>query len=149
MARRRVVFNFAEASVGNGVTRTIGQVIAASGQNAVITEWEIYGLGVTASDPKANIQLARQSSAGTSNALTGVMEDSDDAGTIQTTARDTFTSTDPTITTSTYKSAMHPQGNYVWRGAQKMAPGERWGLVVKNNHAASSLTFGGHIIVEE
>ena len=149
MARRRVVWKFTEAAIGAGVTRTLGQYVGAAGQNHYILEWEVYAKGVTASDPKSNVRLVRQGGAGTSSAVTGVMEDSDDAGTIQGSGRDQFSGAEPSVTNDLYPTALHVQGNYVWRGGgQRVVGAERIGLLILNN-ASGSITYGGHMIVEE
>ncbi len=72
-------------------TETLVQVVAATNHQVKIKKWEVSFAGVTVTDEPIEVQLTRQSSAGTSSALTPVKWHDSDGDTIDATGRQDFT----------------------------------------------------------
>lgn len=81
-------------------TRTLAQIIAAANVRARIkrVQLDLYA-GASGSDP-AVVEMVRQSTSGTSSSGTLVKVNETDAETLQTTAKITFTSTEPTYSST-------------------------------------------------
>lgn len=114
--------------------RTIIQAVAAANHRVLLKEWSISFKGIVNTDAPILVELVRQSTAGTSDALTPVKGNISDDETLQTTARETFTSTEPTSTDVLFSELVHPQTGYTWQapfgGEIPIGGGKRIGLRV-------------------
>lgn len=128
--------------------KTIVQVVAPANQRLVVREAEIAFKGTVNSNAPILVEILRQTTAGTSSALTPVKRNSADDETLQVTARETFTA-EPTASDVLFRSYVHPQGGAL----DKMFPdkfpipvpgGGRLGLrVTADNDVNCVASFGG------
>lgn len=109
MAGLRSRLNAAEVTTSTA-TLSILQAVAPSNQRILIKQWGISFKGTTNANAPVLVQLVEHSTAGTSVALTPVKESSGDAETLQITARETFSSTEPTLVAILEEHEVHPQG---------------------------------------
>lgn len=99
----------AEVSTGSGATKTIAQVVAASNHALKIKKIEISFDGTSSTAEPIFVTVVRQSTAGTSSALTPVKAPNDDSDeTLQVTAIHTAT-VEPTTGDIVAAFEVHPQ----------------------------------------
>jgi len=98
-----------EQALGAGVAETVLQVVAAANHRVKITELCVTFKGVLATDTPVNCKIFRQTGAGTSAAATVVKENDADDETLQTTARNAFSSEPATDDALIDEFLVHPQ----------------------------------------
>jgi len=89
--------------------KTIGQLIAAANHRVMLKGWGVSLAGIVATEAPVLVELVRQTTAGTTTALTPVKIDETDDETLQTTARHTATA-EPTTGDIIESHEVHPQG---------------------------------------
>jgi len=94
MAGLRIIVPFT-ATTGT-VTQTLVQIVAPTNQRLSILRIFIGGVSGNAADLPVLMEVLPQTSAGTSSAVTPVKVNDSDDETVQTTARQGFSSTEPT-----------------------------------------------------
>lgn len=108
MAGLRVRANTAQVATGTSL-KTIMQIVAAANHRIVIPQISVSFEGVTTTDAPIDVQIMRQSTAGTMSALTLTKDNDSDDETIQTTAQHTAT-VEPTAGDVLARKLVHPQG---------------------------------------
>ncbi len=119
--------------IAAGAPETLLQVVAATNHQIDILGWSVSFAGVTVTDEPIEVQLIRQSTAGTSSSLGLVKWEDSDSDTIDATALHDFT-VEPTLGDLLTSVLVHPQGGYeIWypAGAEpKIGGGDRMGIKV-------------------
>ncbi len=138
------------AAVSTGTSaKTVLQVVAASNHALWIDEIGISFEGVDTVGTPIKVDICRQSTAGTSSALTPVKDPDDSDETLQITARHTATA-EPTTGDIIMSEYVHPQSGYFWQAPLgrriKVGGGDRLGVRVT---AAASVNCLSYIIGEE
>ena len=122
----------AEVATGTAV-KTIIQVLAAAQQRMLIKEWSVSFEGVSNTGTPIEVDVLRQSTAGTMTALTPVKINADDGETLQVTAQHTATA-EPTAGDVLFREKVHPQTGYTWQapfgGEIPINGGDRLGIRV-------------------
>lgn len=123
MAGLRVRANTAQVATGTSL-KTILQIVAASNHRVVVPIITVSFEGVTATDAPIDVQIMRQSTAGTMTSLTLTKDNDSDDETIQTTAQHTAT-VEPTAGDVLARKLVHPQGRadfgpFVVKGGGKL-----------------------------
>lgn len=108
MAGLRVRANTAQVATGTSL-KTIMQIVAAANHRVVIPQISVSFEGVTTTDAPIDVQIMRQSTAGTMTSLTLTKDNDSDDETIQTTAQHTAT-VEPTAGDVLARKLVHPQG---------------------------------------
>jgi len=108
MSGVRVRANTAQVATGTSL-KTIMQIVAASNHRIVIPQISVSFEGVTVTDAPIQVDIYRQTDAGTMTSLTLVKDNDADDETIQTTAQHTATA-EPTKTDKLASKFVHPQG---------------------------------------
>ena len=147
-----VRFTAAVDGVATGTAKkTILQVTPAANHRVKVSEWGISFNGTTNTDAPIEVELVRQTDAGTMTSLTLVKVNEDDGETLQTTAQHTSTS-EPTEGSVRKRSYIHPQGGMVWQapfGQEIILTGstsDRLALVVT---AGVSVSCEAYMVCEE
>lgn len=149
MAGLRVRANTAQIATGTAL-KTILQIVAAANHRIVIPRISISFEGVTPTDAPIDVQIMRQSTAGTDpgGALTLTKDNDSDDETIQTTAQygpaGTWTA-EPTAGDVLDRRLVHPQGRADF-GPFTVKGGGRLGVVVT---AAVSIDCIASAAIEE
>lgn len=131
-----VRFSVETGPQGSGVAaHALMQLLAAAHHRVHIHELSVSFRGTNATHAPALVEIVRYSDAGTSVALTPVKLNSGDNETIQTTARKTFTGTEPVATDILFSELITPNGGgYTWGGGNAgplvLIGGERIGVRV-------------------
>lgn len=135
------------ANVSVSTLETIMQLVAATNHRVKVLEIGVSFAGTSSSAEPADIDVQRQSSAGTSSALTPVKLDDSIADTLLTTARKTFTA-EPSGSDVLISQHVHTQAGWIWRPPTDLiiGGGDRLGVRVT---IASSTALNGYIIFEE
>ena len=124
--------NTAQVATGTSA-KTLCQVVAAANHRVLITEIEVAFEGVTSNDPPIQIEILKQTDAGTMTSLSPVKVNTGDGETLQTTAQHTATA-EPTAGTVIRRTLVHPQAAYRLLLARENAivvnGGERLGVKV-------------------
>ena len=107
----------AEIALTATTTRTVLQLVAAAQHRVKVSGWGIAFDGTSTTAEPVQVEVVRQTSAGTMTALTIVKINESDAETIQTTAQHSATSTEPTTTDIIDAMEVHPQ-----QGFEKLLP---------------------------
>lgn len=94
--------------------KTILQVVAPTNQALLIHEWSVSFEGVSNTALPINVELTRQSTAGTTSANTPVLAPDGGGETLQVTARDNAT-VEPTSGDVIDRQLVHPQTGYTWQ----------------------------------
>ncbi len=103
------------AEVATGTSqKTIIQIVAAANHRVLVHEWGISFDGTSNTDAPIEVELLRQTTAGTMSALTAIAVYEGLDETIQTTGLHTA-SAEPTGTTLLRGMQIHPQGGVVWQ----------------------------------
>lgn len=101
----------AEQALAVSETETLIQIVAAANHRVKVLAWGIFFDGTTVTNEPIQVELVRQSTAGTSSANTPVKWDDSIAETLLTTARDQFT-IEPTTGDILDVKEVHPQSGY-------------------------------------
>src|SRR5437588_10938604 len=111
-----VFFTAQTASIAfTTATKTLAQLVAAAQQRVKVHEWSVSFNGTSNTATPIEVDIVRQTSAGTMSALTLVKANNSDAETLQTTAQTTATAepTDSGVIIQT--QLVHPQTGYTWQ----------------------------------
>lgn len=106
------VATIVEQALAVATIETVLQLVAPANHRVKLLEFGIFFDGVSVSAEPVQIDLQRQSTAGTSAANTPVKIDDSIADTLLVTARDAFT-VEPTGTVAVWVAEVHPQASYV------------------------------------
>lgn len=101
----------AEVALTAATQKTVVQIVAAANHRVKILGWGVFFDGISTTAEPVQAVLQRQSTAGTSSALTPVKLDDSLAETLQTTARHTAT-VEPTSGDVVDAIEVHPQQGY-------------------------------------
>ncbi len=113
-------------------TKTLLQIVAASNQRIKTSEWSCSFQGTSNTATPIQVDIVRQTSAGTMSALTLQLEDNDLQETIQSSAQ-TNATVEPTDSGAILATEnIHPQQGQLWQspfaGEYKLKGGTRLGL---------------------
>jgi len=111
MAAFQGVIQSAEVALTAATAKTVIQLVAAANQRVKILGWGVFFDGTSTTAEPVQVTLARQSTAGTTSALTPVKVDDSLAETLLTTARHTATA-EPTTGDVVDVIEVHPQQGY-------------------------------------
>lgn len=101
------------------VAKTVVQVVSAANTQGEVVEVSVGFDGISSTEKHIEVRIARQSTAGTSSALTMVYPETTPTGvTPTTTARHTAT-VEPTTGDILVREFVHPQGKFIWRPSDK------------------------------
>lgn len=106
-------------------TITLLQIKAAANQRVVVSEVSVSFDGTSNTAAPIQVDLLRQSTAGTMTSLTPAKVNSSDSETVQTTAQHTAT-VEPTASTLLMTEQVHPQTGFLWQarfGEEIIVPG--------------------------
>lgn len=122
------------AEVATGTSeKTILQIVAPANQRLLVDEWNISFEGIDTVGEPIEVQVARQTDAGTMSSLTPVKKNSSDQETLQVTAQHTAT-VEPSKGDILARHKVHPQDGFHWRaGFGKEIPvegGTRLAIIV-------------------
>ena len=105
--------NSTAQALGAATVETIVQIIAASNHRVRIKRWGVFFTGTSGTEAPVKVRLLRQTSAGTSSALTPTIQSPAGADeTIQTTALQGFSGVEPTASDVLDIAEVHPQSGY-------------------------------------
>lgn len=110
MAGLEAVAQTAEIATGTSL-KTLLQIVAATNTRVKIKEWSISFDGIANTDAPIQVNLVRQTTAGTMSALTPEKLNESDQETLQTTAQHTATA-EPTTGNTVMSEQVHPQAGY-------------------------------------
>lgn len=123
-------------------TKTLGQILAASNQRVVVNEWDVSFNGTSNTATPIEVDVVRQTSAGTSSAGTLHKRFPGDPETLNTTCLITFTAEPTDAGDVPLSEQVHPQTGYTWQapfGAElRVQGGARLGIRVVTPGAAAS-----------
>lgn len=129
--------------LGASVTETILQVVAAINHQVRLLAWGVSFAGTGVTDPPVRAELVRQTTAGTSAALTLVKWNNSDGDTIDATALQDFTA-EPTLGDILMAERVHPQAGYeLWFPVDAIpiiGAGDRLGVRVITGTAAPNVS---------
>ena len=112
-------------------TETLVQVIAATNHPVKLLAWSVSFAGVGVTDEPLRVEIVRQTTAGTSSALTLVKWNDSDGDTLDASGLQDFTA-EPTLGDILNATRVHPQAGYeIWypEGKElKIGAGDRMGL---------------------
>jgi len=132
MAGIRAVAVTGEVATGTS-QKTLLQIVAASNHRVLISEIAISFRGTSNTAEPIEVEIARQTTAGTMSALTPEKMNESDQETLQTTAQHTAT-VEPTTGNTVLRENVHPQGGYTWQapfgGELVVEGGNRLGVMV-------------------
>lgn len=111
MAKFLGVAQTAEVALTAATTKTVIQLVAASNHRVALLRWSVWFDGTSASAEPVQVELLRQTTAGTMSSLTPVKVDDSLAETLQTTAQHTATA-EPTAGDILACKEVHPQTGY-------------------------------------
>ena len=148
MARLNLVAQTDEIATGTD-KKTLLQLVAAANHRVAITEISVSFTGTSTTGTPIQVEVARQSDAGTMSSLTLLKINADDDETIQTTAQHTATA-EPTETAVLMRENVHPQSGYTWQapfGKELILNGgDRIGITA---HADASVNAVVRAFIEE
>jgi hypothetical protein len=135
-------FKFTKSGISTGTSlKTLIQIVAASNHKVLIDEWSISFQGTSNTASPILVQVARQTTAGTMSALTGVKDPADWDETMQTTAQHTA-SAEPTLGDILFEEYVHPQTGYTWQAPLgkeiAIGGGGRLGIIVTAGASVSA-----------
>lgn len=109
-----VGWSAATAEVASGTSvKTIIQVVAPTNQRLLIRQIDVSFEGTSSSDEPIQVDVLRQTSAGTMSSLTPQKWNSSDSETLQVTAQHT-SSSEPTAGAILLSRKIHPQTSHTW-----------------------------------
>ncbi len=121
---------------------TLLQVVAASNHRVLIKELSVSFEGVNNAHAPIQVDVLRQTTAGTMSSLTIVKANNGDDETLQTTAQHTATA-EPTAGDVLMRELVHPQTGYTWQapfGGEIVVPGgTRLGIRVTAANAVDAV----------
>lgn len=103
----------AEIATGTSI-KTLLQVVAAANHRIKIVEWSISFQGITATGAPILVEVLRQTTAGTTSALTPRKLDDSADETLQVTARHDASAEPTDGGLVLYTELVHPQTGYTW-----------------------------------
>jgi len=113
--------------------KTLLQLLAPANQRLKVKEISVSFDGISNTDEPVNVQILRQTTAGTMTALTPQKLNESDGETLQGTAQHTATA-EPTGTSEVMGEQVHPQGGFTWQapfgGEIVIKGGDRLGIAV-------------------
>jgi len=130
-----VGFRIVSDEIATGTSdKTLVQVVAASNHALLINAISISFKGTSNTAAPIEVQIVRQTTAGTMSSLTPVKNPDDSAETLQVTAQHTATS-EPTSTDVLARELVHPQTGHTFplkalNEAIKVGGGDRLGVLV-------------------
>ena len=131
-------------------TKTLAQVVAATNQRVKVKEISISFQGTNVTAAPIEVDILRQTTAGTMSANTPSKVNSSDSETLQTTAQENATA-EPTAGAVLYTEFVHPQTGFLWQapfGGEFIVPGgTRLGVRVVTPGA--SVNFACRMVCEE
>jgi len=139
----------AEVALSAATAKTVVQIVAATNHRVKVLGWGVFFDGTSVTAEPVQVTLSRQSTAGTTSALTPVKMDDSIAETLLTTARHTATA-EPTTGDTVDVIEVHPQQGY-----EKLYPlgqelicggGDRIGIVCT---APAAVNVRAKILFEE
>lgn len=139
MAGVRFAATTAEIAIGTSI-KTLLQLIAAANHRIKIVEWNISFQGITATGEPILVEVLRQTSAGTTSALTPRKLDDSDDETLQVTALHTATVEPSDGGEVLHTELVHPQTGYTW-----FAPSGRELLIGGGDRLGLRVTAGASI----
>lgn len=110
MAEIHGIAQTSEVALGVATTKTVIQLVAAANQKVKIKSWSVSFDGISATAEPVQVELLRQTTAGTMSALTPVAK-KPISETIQTTAQHTATA-EPAASDILASVEVHPQTGY-------------------------------------
>jgi hypothetical protein len=153
MAGLRFIATGIRTTVAASATRTLLQLIAPTNQKIRIEKIVVRGYGLAAADPPAEIQIALQTTAGTSVAVTLKKVKTSDPETLQSSALSTFSGAEPTTTTVKDADGMHPQSRntFIWPPDRPLflEGNEKIGVIVVNGPTGASIDYLASAVCEE
>lgn len=143
-------FKATKSAIATGTSlKTLIQIVAASHHAVKIDEISISFQGTSNTASPILVQVARQSDAGTTSALTPVKDPDDWDETMQTTARHTATA-EPTTGDVLIEEYVHPQAGFSWQARFgneiKIGGGDRLGILVT---AGATVSAAARVCGEE
>ena len=123
----------AQVAIGTAATVCVMQITAGATRAALVREVIVSFDGTSTTDDQLLVTITRDSSEGTSSGtITPTPMKTEDRA-AQFTVAETF-SANPTVTSTLYRAAAHPQGGYAHRFAVAITlkPTERLGIVCEN-----------------
>jgi len=111
MADLRGTIEAGEIALSAATAKTIVQLVAASNHRVKVTRWGVFFDGTDVTEEPVQVEIVRQSTAGTSSANTPKKLDDSLAESLQTTARENCTA-EPTTGDILYRYNIHPQQGY-------------------------------------
>ncbi len=149
MAAFQGIVQIAEDDLGAATEETLIQLVAAANHRVKVLGWGIFFDGTTVTAEPVQVELARQTTAGTASALSPVKRDDSIADTLQTTAQQDFTA-EPTKGDILESREVHPQSGFeVWYPLGQeiiIGGGDRLGLLATAPAAVNARAF---IVFEE
>jgi hypothetical protein len=112
MAGQVLIGQTAEILLTAATIRTVLQVLAPTNIRVKVKRWGVFFDGVSVTGEPVQVELLRQTTAGTMSALTLVKKLNLGSETIQTTATHSATSTEPTASDIYDAKEVHPQQGY-------------------------------------
>jgi hypothetical protein len=111
MAAFQGIAQTAEVALVGATVKTVVQIVAPSNHRAKVLRWGVFFDGVSVSNEPVQVELLRQTTAGTMSALTPVKVDNSLAETLQVTAQHTAT-VEPTPGDILDVVEIHPQSGW-------------------------------------
>jgi hypothetical protein len=130
--------NIAPVATGTSA-KTLLQLVAAANQRIKVVEWSISFTGTSNTATPIQVDLVRQTTAGTSSPLTLVKLNESDAETLQSTANQNATA-EPTTGDNDITEEVHPQTGYTWQ-----APFGREIIIKGGNRLGIRVTAGASV----
>ena len=140
-----------EVALSAATAKTILQIVAPTNQRLLLTGFSVSFDGVSSTAEPVQVEIVKQTTAGTSSAGTPVKDGDPGSETIQTTSRITVT-VEPTTTDILRRYEVHPQGGGIERvltpgvDAITVPGGTRLGLRCT---APATVNATGHMTIEE
>jgi hypothetical protein len=126
------------------VTKTLVQFVPPANQRIVVNEWDVSFNGTSNTATPIEVDIVRQTSAGTSSALTIRKRNTSDSETVQSSALQTFTAEPTDGGDVPLSEQVHPQTGYTWQpgyGREVSIPGGgRLGLRLVTPGAGANAT---------
>ncbi len=100
-----------EIALTAATAKTVIQLVAAANHRVIMTGWGVFFDGTAPTAEPVQVEIVRETTAGTMSALTPTKGNSADDETLQTTAQHTAT-VEPTVTDTIDAIEVHPQQGY-------------------------------------
>jgi len=149
MAAQIAIVTITKEALAAATIETLIQLIAAANHRVKILEWGIFFNGTSNTAEPVDVQLQRQTDAGTGSSLTPVKLDDSIGETLLTTGQQDFNA-EPTSTDEVDVALVHPQSWYVkqfpYGREPKIGGGDRLGLRAT---APAIVSCRAYIVFEE